>query len=209
MAQVPTYTRGAIVVVVATTAFVAFVTGLAAGGGELADLKEWQTFIAAMVALGAASLAYRGAMAKVTLEREVIARDARRRLLSLALRLELTLLQLKAEAAQIVAPFDGPLLQKHSAVPDQLHTGFPPELNEAWEHLDLFPQELVLLIASLRRDVHRLRDECGKVIGQERIEWSGFLSPISLRRFERLLRDIIRNSEAAAEAIRKEIDRVQ
>jgi len=49
-------------------------------------LKDFQPMIAALVALAAASLAYRGAMAKVELDREMAARQRAKDRLGLLLR---------------------------------------------------------------------------------------------------------------------------
>jgi hypothetical protein len=58
--------------------FVLTITIALAGDSDF-KLKEWQTLLAACVALIAGSLAYYGAMAKVEFDREIAARDLNRK----------------------------------------------------------------------------------------------------------------------------------
>ena len=50
-------------------------------------LKDWQPLMAAIIALGAGTLAYRGAVAKVDFDREKEQRDTERKKIGLYLRL--------------------------------------------------------------------------------------------------------------------------
>jgi hypothetical protein len=52
------------------------------------NLKEWQPLIAACIALIGGAMAYKGALAKVALDREVHNREVRRRTIGLLLKLD-------------------------------------------------------------------------------------------------------------------------
>ncbi len=102
---------------------------------DLHQLKELQTLLATLIgaggAIGSATIAYRAAMAKVTLDREQAAKDLLRRKTGLYLRLEFALGRLAIEAREIerltyvtfVPPFRAP------AVADLIITE-PPEVDE-------------------------------------------------------------------------------
>ena len=60
-------------------------------------LKDWQTFMAACVAVIGGAMAYRGAMAKVALDRDAATFQLRRERLALFLKLEMALTLLDGE----------------------------------------------------------------------------------------------------------------
>jgi hypothetical protein len=144
-------------------------------------LKDWQVFMAALVALGAATVAYRGAIeaatlahrgateaatltsrsniAKVDFDRENAERERISKKLALFLRLNLTLGTLEFEIGRALdslksfaqASEKGPLSKSSLRVP------YVDELNEAWEKLDLFPPEIINEINEIRNILPKLK----------------------------------------------------
>jgi hypothetical protein len=131
--------------------------------GNLAALREWQTLMAAIIApsiaLLAASIAYKGAMAKVGLDREEAERRRNSEQLGLFLRLRASLKQTLQEAGELVE-----LIRRHvrhfgpgeiptnSLVPlETLKVFVPRELEEAWDHIHLIPPPIISNIEGLRR----------------------------------------------------------
>jgi hypothetical protein len=118
------------------------------------DLKLWQPLIAALIALGAAGLAYHAAMAKVNFDRATLEKaeaDKRRRY---AMRLDFALNTFLTDARLLpLNPMRiNPLGQWNVAdlaleVPTQaLEVG----LDEAWENLELFDTPIVNSLGVLR-----------------------------------------------------------
>ena len=71
-----------------------------AGPIDLTKLKEWQPLIGACIAVGAAFIAYRAAMAKVDFDREIHLRTARQRNFGVYLRLDAALRVLRGGAGK-------------------------------------------------------------------------------------------------------------
>lgn len=115
-------------------------------------LKDWQTFMAACIALVGGTLAYRGAMAKVDLDRAIHQRSVERDELGVYLRLRATL--------QFVANFATASAQKVNAFlasKDQnvfemqvLDPKIRFDVDEAWKNLDLFDEEVAKDIATIK-----------------------------------------------------------
>jgi len=117
---------------------------------RLSDLQPWQPLIAAIVALIAASLAYRGAMAKVNLDRETAITDRRRKQQRSLIQLEVALQHMLAVMGNSnVKDRDDVLLLK-------VHVTSPIEVKEAWENVDLLPEPLAVLIGKLWREFDQL-----------------------------------------------------
>jgi hypothetical protein len=145
------------------------------GAIRLSDLQPWQPSIAAMVALIAAYVAYRGAMARVNLDRETAITDRRRKQQRILIRLEVALRHtLTVMGSEKVKDLDDVLLLK-------IHMTKPAEVNEAWENLDLLDEPLAILIGDLWREYDQLHtaflleDE----IESRSFDLKGFLNVIS------------------------------
>jgi len=122
---------------------------------DLNALKEWQTLLSALVALAAATIAYRVGMAKVNLDRE-LAVDGKR--LGLQLRLSFALNQLWPQAASVADatnPFK--LYNKQKIVPISTLTILePPEIAEAWGNLELLSKDVNLRLLIIRSALQHL-----------------------------------------------------
>jgi hypothetical protein len=120
---------------------------------NLSALQGWQTLMSAFLAIAAASIAYRAATAKVELDREIWRESLRSKRAALLYRLAASLGDLQAKAADREsalrrAPYvDSPIKRSDLVLPDA------PELEEAWQHLDLFPPEAIPKIEQLRRSL--------------------------------------------------------
>ncbi|WP_426615714.1 hypothetical protein [Bradyrhizobium sp. McL0616] len=144
------------------------------------DLSKWQTLAAALVAFGGAALAYRGAMAKVSHDQMIVDRDSMRRKLSLYLKLEFAFRELVDEAREKNAyitfdPLEGTAYigEEHFRIEE------PPELEEAWAYLDLFPREIIGEIRNTRNCLRKLRKLCIE-LGERQIAWGVGEKPHSM-----------------------------
>jgi hypothetical protein len=118
-------------------------------------LKDWQTFMAACVALVGGVMAYRGAMAKVEFDRYAHDKKIEREELGTYLRLRSTLsfvLQFSQVASQKLNTF-------HFTHSDQtlevasLHPRMTFDVNEAWNNLDMFEPDVAKDIAEIKTNL--------------------------------------------------------
>lgn len=123
-------------------------------------LQKWQTLLAALVALFAARRAYAAAMAKVDFDRETAEQALISKKLALFLRLhsaiEIYALQLQHVLERLPEEGDaegrGTVLEQ-ADVPVLAF----PEVDEAWESLDLFPSATFIPLKMLRASVRVLQ----------------------------------------------------
>lgn len=124
---------------------------------DVSHLKEWQTLIASIVALVAAGIAYRGATAKVRYDREVAERDDMRRKLALYLKVEIAFKQLIETVRSRQGRFTfAPVLEDEEFSARDFDFEEPPELEEAWMSLDIFPRHLIAEIRNVRSSLRKI-----------------------------------------------------
>jgi hypothetical protein len=124
-------------------------------------LKDFQPMIAALVALAAASLAYRGAMAKVELDREMAARQRAKDRLGLLLRFTSQLRRMKSEternANSIKTMVETAARENARRIDYWGKADFSleqfGEIDRAWDQLELLPSEAFELLEKLREDL--------------------------------------------------------
>ncbi|MDA9453063.1 hypothetical protein XI00_01955 [Bradyrhizobium sp. CCBAU 21359] len=130
---------------------------LGIGGPQGSSLKDWQTLIASAGAIGAATLAYRAAMAKVEVDRAEHKREFLRRQLAQYLKLDIALESFRPAVQLINANLafsdDGRGVRASA-----LRVKEAPELAEAWDNLDVFPRRLIREIATIRASIRRIDD---------------------------------------------------
>jgi hypothetical protein len=115
-------------------------------------LKDWQTFMAACVALVGGTMAYRGAMAKVDLDREVHQSKVDREELGTYLRLRSTLTfvaQFAQSKADKIKAFRLGLGTDSISAAD-MHPRMVFSVDEAWKNLDMFEADVSKDIAEIK-----------------------------------------------------------
>jgi hypothetical protein len=142
------------------------VTGLGLWGPiDISKLEKWQTLMTGFMALAAAGIAYWGATAKVRHDREVVEAENKRRKLALYLKIEFAFRQLSEKAHQQDAVITFPPIDVDQEIgSEQLFVEEPPELEEAWTFLDLFPLKSIAEIRNVRnclRSLAALSNEIG------------------------------------------------
>jgi hypothetical protein len=140
-------------------------------------VKDFQPLMAAMIALAAGTLAYRGAMAKVNLDRVEFDRRRVSEQLGLFLRLRAAAERVSEEARAKVKmltfrPSADAMRTSITIIAEQLQVTIPDELTEAWTRLDLFPEASIRQIEALRRLLPTLQNEMEKFAAEKwTVEW--------------------------------------
>jgi hypothetical protein len=142
------------------------------GPFDFAKLEKWQTlmaaFIAPSIALVAAIVAYRGAMAKVEYDREEAARRRNNEKLGLFLRLRASLMHTFADAdaarhlIRDETPNDVRLAQSVEIRAQRIAVHNPAELIEAWNSIHLMPAMTIAPIEGLKRLLPLIEGELEK-----------------------------------------------
>jgi hypothetical protein len=119
------------------------------------DLSKWQPLLAALIALGGGTLAYRGAMAKLDADREKDRVELDRRKLGLYLRCKFAASRLVEEAARHRKLmrrryYEGQELRYDIPVADLRFTNAFEEFEEAWKNLDLLPNTVSFNLDGIR-----------------------------------------------------------
>jgi hypothetical protein len=138
---------------------VVFTVWLVSGPPGWVALHEWQTLMASLVALGAASMAYKAAMAKVEFDRHVHRRNEKRSTLGLCLRLNFALNVLRHEAEVLRNSI--PKEYNFTKTSKEVKGGWvglrePDALVEAWNHLESFPPWIAEGLAQVRSHLYDL-----------------------------------------------------
>jgi hypothetical protein len=134
-------------------------TLIAVGAHDDFHLKDWQPLMAALIALGGASIVYRGAtlaytaaMAKVDFDRELNQRNEKRKALGLCLRLDfaINVLRHEGETMRDNVP-DGYNFTKDKKInSDWFDVEEPDALINAWNNLDVFPSTIANHLSTIR-----------------------------------------------------------
>jgi hypothetical protein len=141
------------------------------GPVDISKLEKWQTLMTGVMALIAAGIAYRGATAKVRHDREVVEAESKRRKLALFLKIEFAFRQLSEKARHGDAVFTFPPIDVDQEIGrDRFLVPEPPELEEAWTYLDLFPSELIAEIRNVRNCLRSLA-ALSQEVGDSPVVW--------------------------------------
>ncbi len=123
----------------------------------LRHASKWQVLLAAFVALVAATLAYRGAMAKVNFDREARDYDMTAKTLALLLKLHMATMTLRAEFMRRRRWFIPKVDEEDpTRVVSKTHLKVfktPPEFDEAWNNLDQLSEAAILDLTNLRNQL--------------------------------------------------------
>lgn len=138
---------------------------------DVSHLKDWQTLMTGVLALVAAGIAYRGAIAKVRHDREVLAAENMRRKVALYLKLDLACRALSEQAQEMDGRLSFPPIGEDRVVRrDEFKLSEPPELEEAWTYLDLFPVKAIAQVRNIRGKLRELSRHYERV-GETAIPW--------------------------------------
>jgi hypothetical protein len=142
---------------IATTVGLALIaTLIIVGSKDDFHLKDWQTLMAGLLAIVAATIAYRGATAQVQYIKAAAETEANRRRLALYLKIEFAFRLLMEEARHLDTKFMfGAAFNTVYQVSD-FFLDEPDELAEAWEYLDLFPRKIIAEIRTVRNSLRQL-----------------------------------------------------
>lgn len=141
-------------------------------GAITLDLHKWQPTFAAIIALGGGTLAYKGAMAKVEYDREQ-ARDERiNERLGLLLRLQHSVAKLCFRSTALIDFYDK---TRRSENPDDwrimeasfMDLGSVPDLEEAWQHLQMIPTDMITPLAILHDKLPELAEQFKNFDGKQ------------------------------------------
>jgi hypothetical protein len=122
---------------------------------DLGELRNWQTLMAAFVALGAAIIAYNAAIQKVRLDREIADREILRKKLSLYLKLEFALQEL-GDRARLIGKSTSWIINNSKKVSlEDIQIIEPSEIEEAWNYLDVFPMQTIQEMRTVRTSLRK------------------------------------------------------
>ncbi len=170
---------------------------------DFSALKDWQPLIAAFVALGGASLVYRGArlaylaaMAKVDLDREMQAREVRRRKRGIYLRVSIVIPVLFRDCEQFLVWLKTIENMQSDQVVNVDTTRFTftkiseDGLEEAWNNLDAFPRVIAVQIRKLKIGVINVEVALRAIERQPKFKRDELPAPvINIRKFLMSLKD--------------------
>jgi hypothetical protein len=165
-------------------------------------LKDFQPIIAALVALLAASLAYRGAMAKVKFDERL--QEGKR--LGLYLRLRSQLAALSFTISSVMENHDEipkgrPMERRRGAVDIDVHRF--DEVEDAWKQIDQFPSECVIPLDQVRWRLKELAD-----LAKEESP-DGIISSSQTNKFWYSIQVIRDENKALMENLEKAIKRIK
>ncbi|QOZ76713.1 hypothetical protein XH83_15390 [Bradyrhizobium sp. CCBAU 53351] len=127
-------------------------------------LKDWQPLMASFVALGAATLAYKAAMAKVEFDRHIVERQDKRKALGLCLRLEFAMQVLRHQAEMLRDKIPARVTSKAFKLEMKTIDFETPEaLVEAWQNLDAFPPPTAQRLADIQAQLYDFKQLKGVV----------------------------------------------
>ena len=156
-------------------------------------LKDYQTITASIIALGAAGLAYIAAMAKLHFDEGASKENDRRKALGIFLRFYYAVDVLMYEAGELLhltADPTDPSKNRSISVDDDVAISDLPELQEAWNALDVFPSNLVDAFYEVQNDRYNFltfrKDNAGE---KYRCEY-GMTAPSDLTYLRDILSDL-------------------
>ncbi|HEY2445341.1 MAG TPA: hypothetical protein VGI20_06350 [Rhizomicrobium sp.] len=204
-------TKGSILPIWLSIFALAAVIGFAMYRDPTFDLKVWQPILAAFVALGAAALAYSGAMAKVRLDERTASQNEYRKILGIFLRFDFAVDVLKYEAEYLAGLTDQPASpgENNIVTVDDLAFSEMPEIKEAWRNLDYFPVQLSRAFYSIQNALYNFatftKDHAGEAY---RCEY-GMSRPEELDELRGIVSDLQQHCTVALTQVRAENDKLR
>ncbi|WP_315716347.1 MULTISPECIES: hypothetical protein [unclassified Bradyrhizobium] len=139
---------------------------------DLSKLEKWQTLMASILALVAAGIAYRGATEKVRHDKAIAAAEEARRKLALYLKMEMACRLAAGRAHEMQTGLMFPPVDEDKIISRStlFQIDEPPELEEVWAFLDLFPRKALAQIRNVRVSFRELA-ELSKRTNKEEFVW--------------------------------------
>jgi hypothetical protein len=123
------------------------------------SLQAWQPLMAAIIALGAGALAFRGAMAKVEFDRTVHEAQKRQRQKNLHTKLLYSALIFRADMRKVVEKFKVQYLGSSALrTAKDFEVDWPSEFDEVWNNIDILDETSAELLANLKYNYRPFRD---------------------------------------------------
>ncbi len=177
------------------------------------SILAWQQLLAALVALvGAgiifrgATLAYRAAMAKIDLDRELNQREVRRRQRGFYLRTRFAAFVIAHDtrhfAKLLSLPEEGEPKRQFKPSAAKLRTAEGVE--EAWANLDVFPGTVAEELFSLKREIINY-EHIVRLFGDETIELTATTFDEKVKRLQRIFGSMTEIGTKISVSLRKEI----
>lgn len=138
--------------VATSVGIVLILTLLVVGSGDDFHLKDWQTVIASLIAVTGGGLAYAGAMAKVNADKEKERQELDRKKMGAYYRLGFALNQVLIDAQVVADRTSYALYAKPEtfSATDLLYLKAPPEIEELWADIEIFPKKALAEINVIR-----------------------------------------------------------
>lgn len=165
--------------------------------------------MAAVFAIVASLIAYKGALAKVEFDREISDRDLLRRKLGLFLRLEAALEELNANASQVKDKLQTSYLhiKDRNLITEEFLLDEPAAISEAWDNLDFFPAVMIVELRVVRKST-KLLSEQGKKLGHNR-EWKySSIAPTELSEVSKQIDALIKAVRNLQVSLQAEIKKI-
>jgi hypothetical protein len=172
------------------------------------SLKDWQTITASFIALGAATLAYSAAMAKVHFDERTAEEAERRKTLGIFLRFDFAVDVLKYEAESLLEEIEPPDSSGENScieVDDDLALSDMPEIKEAWENLDYFPVELSRAFYLVQNELYNFAQFKKDHAGEDYPSEYGMTEHEDVGALRAILKDLHQHCSSALDVVRLEI----
>ncbi len=175
------------------------------------SLQPWQTIAASFVALGAATLAYSAAMAKVRLDEASAKEQDRRKALGLFLRFDFAVDVLRYEAVEHLKATAPPANPGDNTTVDvdDISLSELPEIAQAWDNLDLFPVALSQAFYDLQNDLYNFAQFRKDYAGESYPLDYGMATPDDLAALRAILTDLSAHARTALDGVREETRRLR
>ena len=158
------------------------------GPFDVAKIKEWQSLLAACIAIGAAVIAYLAA--KVNFERSLHEGENSRRSQNILIRVRYAAVMLRANIAatrnrlQPAAVFG----TTSDVVVKDIWIRWPPEFQEAWENLGVFGPRAVEMIVNVKYNLDLFDEAVARLDKAYRYDWAHM--PEEIKAVVKLMKEI-------------------
>lgn len=191
-------------------AFVAVVAAAVSLDPKGFSIQAWQPLMASIITLGGAgivyrgaTLAYRAAMAKVDLDREINRKSNRRRERGLYVRTRFALLVMYHDARHFGKTIQDPTKPHTSTIVELSSLTFRTRdsFGEAWQQMDAFPTHIVDLLFRIQTQLLNVDDALVRLGDELKLEWMPIRTPEGLADLREALNEIDKYAVSSFAAI--------